>query len=70
MPFDRRSTRNIWQSVPPVIGERDIHFHGGQLVKEAKMGRLLFYPDGGMNVVYVGDVITGHILAAQKGKSS
>ena len=51
-----------------VIGERDIHFHGGQLVKEAKKGRLLVYPDGGMNVVYVGDVVSGHILAAQKGR--
>ena len=52
-----------------VIGERDIHFHGGELVKEARQGRLLFYPEGGMNVVYVGDIVNGHILAAHKGLS-
>ncbi len=50
-----------------VIGERDIHLHGGQLVKEATRGHVPFYLDGGMSVVYVGDVVTGHILAAQKG---
>jgi dihydroflavonol-4-reductase len=51
-----------------VIGERDIHMHGGQLVKEVKRGLVPFYIDGGMNVVYVGDVVKGHILAAQKGR--
>lgn len=50
-----------------VIGERDIHLHGGQLVKEARRGFVPFYLDGGMSVVYVGDVANGHILAAQKG---
>jgi len=52
-----------------VIGERDSRFHGGQLVKEAARGRLLFYPDGGMNVAYVGDVVRGHLLAAERGST-
>lgn len=52
-----------------VIGGRDIHMHGGQLIKEVKKGRVPFYIDGGMNVVYVGDVVNGHILAAQKGRT-
>lgn len=52
-----------------VIGERDIHMHGGQLIKEVKRGLVLFYIDGGMNVAYVGDVVNGHILAAQKGRT-
>jgi dihydroflavonol-4-reductase len=51
-----------------VIGERDIHMHGGQLVKEAVRGLIPFYLDGGMNVVYVGDVVNGHILAAERGR--
>ena len=51
-----------------VIGERDIHMHGGQLVKEAKRGLVPFYLDGGMSVVYVGDVVNGHVLAARKGR--
>ena len=51
-----------------VIGERDIHLHGGQLIKEVKKGRVPFYIEGGMNVVYVGDIVNGHILAAQKGR--
>jgi dihydroflavonol-4-reductase len=52
-----------------VIGERDIHMHGGQLVKEAVRGLIPFYLDGGMNVVYVGDVVQGHILAAERGRT-
>lgn len=52
-----------------VVGERDIHFHGGQLLKEAKRGLNPFYLDGGMNVVYVQDVVRGHIEAASKGRT-
>jgi dihydroflavonol-4-reductase len=52
-----------------VIGERDIHWHGGQLIKAVKRGLVPFYIDGGMNMVYVGDVVTGQILAAQRGRS-
>jgi len=51
-----------------VIGERDIHMHGGQLLTAAKKGLLPFYLDGGMNVVYVGDVVRGHISAALEGR--
>jgi dihydroflavonol-4-reductase len=51
-----------------VLGERDVHFHGGQLIRDIKKGRVPFYIDGGMNVVYVGDVAEGLISAAQKGK--
>lgn len=51
-----------------VVGERDIHFRGGQLLRDAKRGLLLFYIDGGMNIVYVGDVVNGMILAAAKGR--
>jgi len=51
-----------------IIGERDIYFHGGSLLKNVKKGTTLFYVDGGMNVVYVGDVVKGIISAALEGR--
>ena len=52
-----------------IVGERDIHFHGGQLIRAARRGLLLFCVPGGMNVVYVGDVVRGTIEAARRGKT-
>jgi dihydroflavonol-4-reductase len=52
-----------------VMGERDIHLHGGQLVVDMKRGRIPFYVKGGMNVAYVGDVVEGQIQAALKGRT-
>ncbi len=52
-----------------IVGERDIHFHGGQMIREVKRGFVPFYVHGGMNVVYIGDVVQGHINAALKGKT-
>ncbi len=51
-----------------VVGARDIHFHGGQIIREVKRGLTLFYLDAWINVVYVGDVIFGHIQAAERGR--
>jgi len=51
-----------------IIGERDINFHGGSLLTNARKGTTLFYIDGGMNVVYVGDVVKGMIRAAERGR--
>jgi dihydroflavonol-4-reductase len=51
-----------------IIGERDIHFHGGQLIRDMKRGVIPFYIDGGMNIVYVGDVVSGIIQAAKSGR--
>jgi dihydroflavonol-4-reductase len=52
-----------------VIGPRDIHFHGGQLIRDIYHKRIFYYVRGGMSVVYVGDVVQGHILAAMKGRT-
>jgi dihydroflavonol-4-reductase len=52
-----------------VLGERDIHFHGGQIIRDVRRGIVPLYIDGGMNVVYVGDVVEGHLAAAMKGRS-
>ncbi len=51
-----------------VMGPRDIHFNGGQIVRDIHKKRLFFYIRGGTNVVYVGDVVQGHIAAALKGR--
>ncbi len=51
-----------------VVGPRDIHFNGGQIIRDIRKKRLFFYIDGGMNIVYVGDVVKGHIAAARQGR--
>jgi dihydroflavonol-4-reductase len=51
-----------------IIGERDIHFNGGQIVRDVYKKRIFYHIDGGISVVYVGDVVRGHIAAAAKGR--
>jgi len=51
-----------------IIGERDIHFNGGQIVRDVYKKRIFYAIDGGMSVVYVGDVVQGHIAAAASGR--
>jgi len=51
-----------------IIGERDIHFHGGDILRRVLKKQVPFYINGGMNVVYVGDVVRGHIAAAECGR--
>ena len=52
-----------------IIGERDTRFHGGQLIRDIKRGRVPFYVEGGMNIVYAGDVAEGMIAAARQGRA-
>ncbi len=52
-----------------IIGERDTRFHAGQLIRDIKRGRVPFYVEGGMNIVYVGDVAEGMIEAAERGRA-
>ncbi|HUI09882.1 MAG TPA: NAD-dependent epimerase/dehydratase family protein [Bacteroidota bacterium] len=52
-----------------IMGERDTHFHAGQLVRDIRKGRIPFYVEGGMNIVYVGDVAGGMIAAAERGRT-
>lgn len=51
-----------------VLGERDIHFHGGQIVRDVYRKRIFYYVKGGISVVYVGDVVRGHLEAARGGR--
>lgn len=52
-----------------IIGPRDVHFHGGQIVRDSVRRRVLFYVVGGMNVVSVHDVVAGHLAAAERGRT-
>ena len=51
-----------------VIGPGDVHFSGGKIIRSVKKHLALFYIQGGMNIVYVSDVVRGHIAAALKGQ--
>ena len=51
-----------------VMGPRDIHYNGGQIVRDIYRKRLFFFIEGGMNIVHVQDVVRGHIAAASKGR--
>ena len=52
-----------------VIGPGDIHFHGGQLIRDVYKKRIFYYPEGGLNIVYVDDVVRAEIAAAERGES-
>lgn len=52
-----------------VIGQKDYRFHGGSLIKRISSGKIPFYIDGGMNIVYIDDVVYGHIQAAKVGRA-
>ncbi len=52
-----------------VIGPGDVHFNGGKIIRSVKKHQALFHIKGGMNVVFVGDVVAGHISAALKGRT-
>jgi len=52
-----------------VIGPGDVHFNGGKLIRSVKKHQAVFYIKGGMNIVFVDDVVRGHISAAAHGRT-
>jgi len=67
--------RGVRQGLPAVIvnpsvivGERDIHFNGGQIIRDVYKKRIFYYVDGGISIVYVADVVQGHLEAARQGR--
>ena len=50
-----------------VIGQRDINYIGGELLKAASQGWFIASPSGGMGVVSAKDAGLGHVLAAEYG---
>lgn len=51
-----------------VLGPRDEHLGSASLILEVRRFSLPFVPNGGMNLVYAGDVAWGHIAAAERGR--
>jgi dihydroflavonol-4-reductase len=52
-----------------VIGPGDVHFHGGQLIRDIFKKKIFYYVQGGMSITYVDDVVRCHIQAARQGRS-
>jgi dihydroflavonol-4-reductase len=52
-----------------VIGQRDIYFVGGEILRTAKRGLLIGAPPGGMGIVSAKAVGEGHVLAAERGRT-
>ena len=52
-----------------VIGQRDVNYIGGELISAAVKGWAIAAPSGGMGIVSAKDVGTGHVLAAESGKT-
>jgi len=50
-----------------VIGQRDVHFVGGEILRTAKRGLLIAAPPGGMGIVSAQATGEGHVLAAERG---
>ncbi len=52
-----------------VIGQRDVHFVGGEILRTAKRGLLIGAPPGGMGIVSAQATGEGHVLAAERGRT-
>ncbi|HQE91205.1 MAG TPA: NAD-dependent epimerase/dehydratase family protein [Anaerolineae bacterium] len=52
-----------------VIGQRDVHFVGGEILRTAKQGLLIGAPPGGMGIVSAKAAGEGHVLAAERGRT-
>ena len=51
-----------------MIGPRDIHFLGGQILRDVYRKKIFYYVSGGISIADVADVVGGHIAAALKGR--
>ncbi len=51
-----------------VIGPRDIHVHGGQIIRDVARKRVFYYTQGTINVAYADDIVRGHLQAARQGR--
>lgn len=51
-----------------MIGPRDVHFLGGQILRDVYRKKIFYYVSGGISIADVADVVRGHIAAALKGR--
>jgi dihydroflavonol-4-reductase len=52
-----------------IVGPGDVNMHGSALIETVMRARLPFYIDIPMNIVDIDDVVRGHLLAFEKGKT-
>ena len=52
-----------------VIGQRDVYFVGGEILRTAQRGLLVAAPPGGMGVVSAQATGEGHVLAVERGRT-
>lgn len=52
-----------------IVGPGDYRFHGGRMIKDIRLKRIFYAPQGGTGVVAVRDVARGAIIAATLGRS-
>jgi dihydroflavonol-4-reductase len=52
-----------------VVGQRDLHFHGGNIIRRVAKKQIPVYVEGGLNVVSVDDVVRGIIAAVERGRT-
>ena len=52
-----------------IIGQRDINWISGSILREAARHRVPVLAQGGVNFVAVQDVVAGHIAAVEKGQA-
>ena len=64
----RRGLRAVVVNPSVMIGPRDIHFLGGQILRDVSKKRIFYYVSGGISIADVADVVAGHIAAARKGR--
>ena len=65
----RRGLDAVIVNPATVIGQRDVHFVGGEILHAAAQGWTLMAPPGGMGVVDARSVGDGHVLAAEHGRT-
>ena len=64
----RRGLQAVVVNPSVMIGPRDIHFLGGQILRDVFKKRIFYYVSGGISIADVGDVVAGHIGAARAGR--
>jgi dihydroflavonol-4-reductase len=52
-----------------VIGAGDLNQISGNVILQAAKGWLVVAPPGGLNIVYIGDVVRGHLAALERGQA-
>ncbi len=64
----RRGLKAVVVNPSVMIGPRDVHFLGGQIVRDVYKKRIFYDVRGGISIADVADVAKGHLAAARRGR--